>query len=89
MSRGSADLDYGLNGQEIIVDTNPHPGSFYALHILAETTISAVEYTVPEDVTPDGTDWTDLGALAAGTVLRGRFSSITLASGGKAIAFKV
>lgn len=85
----TAALDYAHRGQEIIDGTSAYTGQFCALQCITECTVAAMSWTDSylANVTTSKT-WADLDAIPAGTILLGRFKSITLTSGNRAIAYK-
>ena len=69
----------GLNGGEYINDTAVHTGKFFAIQATEATVLAAQTSNITNlDDICTGQDATE---LAAGTVLYGNFSSITLTSG--------
>lgn len=78
--------DFALRGQEVIDDTNAHTGVFYALQVVTATAVSAMTWADGYNVNT-GKDWSDVGTIPAGTLLKGQFTSITLSSG-TAIAYR-
>lgn len=78
--------DWAMRGQEVIDDTSAHTGTFYALHVVTATAVSAMTFAAGYNVN-SGKDWSDVGTIPAGTLLKGQFTSITLSSG-TAIAYR-
>lgn len=69
----------GLNGGEYINDTVAHTGNFFAIQATEETVLAAQSSNITNlDDICTGQDAT---ALAAGTVICGNFTSVTLTSG--------
>jgi hypothetical protein len=74
----------GMNGFEFITDTQAHAGNFVKLQIITTTVIAA--YTALANAPVTGNTLTGV-SIPAGTIIGGRFSSITLTSG-SLIAYK-
>ena len=78
-----SELQLGRNGQKVVTTTAATTGNFFAVQVVADAIISAVTFQHNYEITGS---WTSLGTIPAGTVLYGRFSSLTLTSG-KAILY--
>lgn len=69
----------GLNGGIYVNDTAAHTGNFFAIQATEETVLAAQSSNITNlDDICTGQDAT---ALAAGTVIYGNFTSVTLTSG--------
>jgi len=72
---------FGYNGGILVTDTTAITGVFRSIVVLASAAFTTLtsEYTKNGIVTASaGADW---GTLAAGTVISGKFTAVTLASG--------
>ena len=76
----------GLNGGEDINDTAAHTGDFFAVQATEDTVLAAQSSNITN--LADICTGQDATTLSAGTVLYGRFSSVTLTSGA-VIAYNV
>lgn len=73
------DLSEFLGGAVVLTGTSPAATSeYFAVQVIAAAVIASVTYTPSANMT--GT-WTSLTSIPAGTILYGRFSTLTLTSG--------
>jgi hypothetical protein len=69
-------LQIGQRGCTYINDTNANTGNWFMIHCIQDTT-----FTTLTDAHRDGDSIPDTDTFAAGTVLYGQFTAITLNSG--------
>lgn len=68
-----------LGGAVILTNTSAaSTAEYFAVQVIAAAVISAVTYTTSANMTGS---WTSLTSIPAGTILYGRFSTLTLTSG--------
>jgi hypothetical protein len=73
------DLLFSQSGQVVIVNTTAAPTSnYYAVQVLADAVIASIVYDPGYDITGS---WASFTVINAGTVLAGRFKTLTLTSG--------
>jgi hypothetical protein len=72
-------LSQFLKGSVIVTNTNAAPTSeYFAVQVVAAAVISSVTFSPNTDVTGS---WTSFTSIPAGTILYGRFKTLTLTSG--------
>lgn len=72
-------LANSLVGSVVLTDTTASPtGEYYAVQVIADAVVDSVTYHQNHQMT---NSWADLTSISAGTVLYGRFTNLTLASG--------
>jgi hypothetical protein len=76
--------DLFSDGQVVATGNNTYTGQFRGLLAVANTTVSAMTWEVDYAATGN---WTSLTLIPPGTLLRGRFTSITM--NGQALLDKV
>jgi len=76
--------DLFSDGQVVATGNNTYTGQFRALHAIANTTVSAMTWAADYSATGN---WTSLTLIPPDTLLRGRFTSITM--NGQALLDKV
>lgn len=68
-----------LIGAVVLTDATPAPtAEYFAVQVIAAAAISAVTYSNNSNMTGS---WTSLTSIPAGTILYGRFTTLTLTSG--------
>lgn len=77
--------DHATKGQTVISTTAATTGDFCGIIFTAASTVTAMTWA--PGYRADGS-WVDLGTIPANTRLPGRFVSITLGTGSRAIAIK-
>jgi hypothetical protein len=75
----NTNLDFSLKGCVVINDTTAAPAAeYYACQVVADSVIASMTFSPTYDNTGD---WSDLTSIPAGTLLFGRFTTLTLTSG--------
>lgn len=72
-------LLFSQKGQVVVTGTSAAArADYFAVQVIADAVIASMEWNPDYDGT---SDWSALGTISAGTVLAGRFKTLTLTSG--------
>lgn len=77
----------GQKGSIVLTDTTPITGSFRTIQVIADCTFTVLTSNTTKNGTVTAATGADYGTLSNGTIIYGKFTAITLATG-KVILYK-